>query len=254
MHAKSTVALALVAATTVSAGTTTLLNKCSFPVYFSTVSDFAAPVKTLQSGETYNESYLTNPNGGGVSVKIAKDPSLASATQFEYTLMPGTLWYDLSNINGDPFQADGMSLMTSDPNCRNVLCPAGNTICKEAYNQPFDDWATAGCNSVPNTALTLCAGSDHTSNPLSGALGVSNNKVKDHKKHHHKEHHHKKPAPAPAPAPVPTVAPIVPAVAGAMTTFVTQVVTVTARDAAPSIAAEPRAVHRHHFHRHGHKA
>lgn len=238
MYAKSAVAVALLAAAPiVNAGQAIIQNKCNFPVYLWTVSDFASPMTTIASGDSYSEGYQTNPNGGGVSMKLSTTPDLAGeVTQFEYTLTD-TLWYDISNINGFPFMQWGISLVPSISSCRSVLCPAGVQLCSAAYNTPDENYATAACDTSANTLVQLCSGQNNANSPVAGATAAAGNVLDTSKSHKHIKHHHHHANPAPAPAPVPApVASAVAPVAGALTTFVTQIVTVTARSASPTAA------------------
>ncbi|KAI9830544.1 MAG: hypothetical protein M1819_005502 [Sarea resinae] len=164
MYAKSiAVATALAAFTSVvSAGTATVQNNCGYDVYVWSVADQAdAPMTTLNSGNpSYSEAFRTNGNGGGISIKLSTQNDQSTVTQFEYTLSSdeSNVYYDLSNINGNPFEQGGTSLTPSDSSCTSVSCAAGVSDCTGAYNQPDDNWATQGCSSSTDLTLTLCPG------------------------------------------------------------------------------------------------
>jgi len=53
-----------------------------------------------------------NPNGGGISLKIATGKDDSFIPQFEYThlLDNPRVYYDMSNINGYPFEIWGLYL------------------------------------------------------------------------------------------------------------------------------------------------
>ena len=100
----------------------------------------------------------------GVSIKLAMNNSESGPlSQFEFTWAAGKINYDLSNINGYPFSAGGMTVtpsMQNDPNnptCVPIVCPAGSAVCSAAYNQP-DDTRTMVCSEEASISLTLCAG------------------------------------------------------------------------------------------------
>jgi hypothetical protein len=157
MYTKSIAAAALVTLVpSALAGSAVVHNKCSCDVYLWSISNSASvTMQTLSSGNrSYSEEYQTNPNGGGISIKIAKLESQAEITQFEYTVSGETIFYDVSNINGYPFKAEGLTLAPSVSDCPVVSCPAG-TDCTEAYNQP-DDVRTKGCASTTDLIMTLC--------------------------------------------------------------------------------------------------
>lgn len=284
MYSKlSTAAAILAAASQANAlGSAIIKNQCSKNVYLWTVSQFAGEMKTLAPGATFSESYLINPDGGGISIKLATEPDQAGPiTQYEYTIA-GNLWYDISNINGFPFSDSGLTLTPSTGSCRSMVCPAGVTLCSGVYNQPDDNEATAACDSSADTTLVLCSG-EKQNTPASGSSGSSSSSDTSSS--------NQAPPPAPSsstssppppppsstyvappssthkdtPSPSPTSAPIIPVFEGnvpanVITTFVTKIVTVyEKRDAAPSPAPEPeaaelkhvhkRAAHRHHFNR-----
>lgn len=148
-------------------------NKCDFPVYLWSVSDQVNPMQTLDANSgNYSESYRTNADGGGISIKISRDQSQDTVTQFEYTLT-NTLWYDVSNINGYPFQDWGLTLVPSEDGCPNVLCAAGVAACSDAYNVPTDNHATSACSTEANTVLVLCSGQADDQSAAEGATSVA---------------------------------------------------------------------------------
>jgi hypothetical protein len=148
-------------------------NKCDFPVYLWSVSDEVNPMQTLDANSgNYSESYRTNADGGGISIKISRDQSQNTVTQFEYTLT-NTLWYDVSNINGYPFQDWGLTLVPSEDGCPNVLCAAGVAACSDAYNIPTDNHATSACSTEANTVLVLCSGQADDQSAADGATSVA---------------------------------------------------------------------------------
>lgn len=193
-------------------------NKCDFPVYLWSVSDSVGSMETLDSNSgNYSETYRTNADGGGISLKISRDQSQSEVTQFEYTLN-NDLWYDISNINGYPFEKYGLTLIPTGANCPNVLCAAGVSQCHDAYNVPTDDHATSMCDIESDTVLVLCSGEAGADNADEGSSSTV------------------APAASPAPAPATSAAPVVaqavpttdPANGNVATTMATQWVTVSA--------------------------
>ena len=150
-------------ASVASAGNVVIQNQCNFPAYLWSVSNVAGPMQTLPAnGGEYTETYRNNPDGGGISMKLATDSAASNITQFEYTLETSTLWYDLSNINGYPFMAWGVSVIPSESTCNEVICPAGVALCADAYNTPTEDYATAACTSDADVVVLLCSGAQDT--------------------------------------------------------------------------------------------
>ncbi|OJD15632.1 hypothetical protein AJ78_04124 [Emergomyces pasteurianus Ep9510] len=189
MYTKGAVAAATAFAAllpNVLAGTAMVKNNCDCPVYLWSVANAGnVPRHEIKPGETFSEKYRSNPNGGGISLKISKTYSDAVITQFEYTLAGPKVFYDISNINGYPFEDKGVSL-TSSSGCPEVHCPAGVKRCKGAYNNP-DDIATHACSSSSDLSMTLCSGGTTKSHQESAQVTK-----------------HKDPTPTPTPTPTST--------------------------------------------------
>lgn len=161
MYTKSIFGSALVALSSVStvlAGTAQIKNECSFDVYlWSVANSYNVDMKTIPSGGApYTEDYRINPDGGGISIKISPEQTQDHITQLEYTKSDTLIFYDMSNINGAPFQSGGMTLAPTAADCPTVKCPAG-VLCTDAYINP-DDTATKGCSVDTDLILTLCPG------------------------------------------------------------------------------------------------
>jgi hypothetical protein len=141
-------------------GTAFFENWCNSEVYVWSVANvpnntinYLAPV----IGD-FNETYRTNPNGGGISLKIATAPVDSDITQFEYTYLTENpnVYYDISNVNGYPFEEWGLALSPPAPNCSSISCDPGVALCPDVYNKPDDDLATKNCDVSANLTLTLC--------------------------------------------------------------------------------------------------
>ncbi|KAB8360791.1 hypothetical protein FH972_024525 [Carpinus fangiana] len=159
-HPIPVAALALTLVRLVNAvGSAMVTNKCGFPIYLWSVSNEQGPMVTLESnGGTFQEEYRLNPNGGGISIKIAPNDTLAGAiTQLEYTLQ-STLWYDVSNVNGSPFREQGLSVEASPPSvaCKPVECLPGDACETQIYINPFDDFAVSACSPDEDLIMTIC--------------------------------------------------------------------------------------------------
>lgn len=160
MYAKSIAAAALVALLpSALAGCATVQNNCEVDIFVWSIANSAdVTMETLSAGNSsYSENYRINPDGGGISIKVAKQASQSEITQFEYTLSGDTIFYDMSNINGYPFKSEGLSLVPSMGKCPTVTCDAGQD-CTEAYNLP-DDVDTKGCSSETDLVLIICPAS-----------------------------------------------------------------------------------------------
>ena len=153
--------LLALAPSALAVGTATVVNNCGFPIYYASVGQsYSADMSQLQG--SYSEQY--SQEGVGISIKLSpNDTSSGAVSQFEFTWAAGKINYDLSNINGYPFSAGGMSIspsMQNDPNnptCVPITCPAGETVCTAAYNAP-DDTRTMVCDQDSDLTLTMCPG------------------------------------------------------------------------------------------------
>lgn len=146
-----------------SSGSVLITNNLDKDIYAWSVSQDVGPMQTLSAnGGTYSEAWRTNPNGGGISIKLATDPSQADVLQFEYTQATDTIFWDLSCINmgtDSEFTKYGFSVLPSQgesSSCPSAVCKAGDASCAAAYLQPTDDHATHGCPI--NTGLSLNIG------------------------------------------------------------------------------------------------
>jgi hypothetical protein len=134
-----------------------IVNKMSEPVYLWSVSDTASEMQTIPTGASYTETWRTNPNGGGISIKIATAADLASVLQFEYTEAGETLFWDLSSINlnpASPLIAAGFGVNIDDASCPTATCAPGDVNCAESYQFP-DDHNTRACGTGAAFTLTL---------------------------------------------------------------------------------------------------
>ncbi|KAF2181261.1 hypothetical protein K469DRAFT_449630, partial [Zopfia rhizophila CBS 207.26] len=141
-------------------GTASIKNLCNFAVYVWSIAN--VPNNTVSCLEPlnghFNEMYRTNPNGGGISLKISTKPDDINITQFEYTVSADNpdVYYDISNIDGYPFQNWGFTLSSSSPSCSSIFCSPGLRDCPYVFNQPNDTFAVKSCNVLTNLTLTLC--------------------------------------------------------------------------------------------------
>jgi hypothetical protein len=97
-------------------------NNCDFPIYLWSVGTTARPEKTLLPNGYYSELFREEKNTGGIAIKISTDVDglYTSAPQmvFAYNLSDlteGKVWYDLSDVFGDPFEGYPVSLSPAEP-------------------------------------------------------------------------------------------------------------------------------------------
>lgn len=157
---KTAIAVLGLATSASAAGVAHVVNNCGSEVYFASVAQSAHANMSPLPASGYSEAYSL-PNVG-VSIKLAPSTS-GPVTQFEFTWADGNINYDISNIDGNPFSAGGMTLAPSMagaagfPSCKVVNCPAGQATCDAAYNLP-DDVRTMVCPDASDLTMTLCPG------------------------------------------------------------------------------------------------
>lgn len=145
-----------------ASGSVLITNNLNTDIYAWSVSNNVGPMQTLSAnGGTYAEDWKVNPNGGGVSIKLATSPSQADVLQFEYTEAGDTIFWDLSCINmaaNSEFTQYGFSVLPSEgesASCPSAVCQANDNACAAAYLKPSDNRATHGCPINTGLALTI---------------------------------------------------------------------------------------------------
>ncbi|KAJ5993847.1 Antigenic thaumatin-like protein [Penicillium sp. IBT 35674x] len=103
-----------------SLGHAVVNNRCPFPVYIWSVGSAIGPAVTTAPNGCYVETFRHDPKSGGIAIKITTVPDglwkSAPLTIFAYNLAgDGTVWYDLSDIFGDPFKGHPVALNPAEP-------------------------------------------------------------------------------------------------------------------------------------------
>lgn len=156
------------------AASAVVVNNCGTQIYLASVkNNNNAKPQPLAANGRYSEPLSVANNG--VSIKVSQAPGGAVA-QFEFTLAgDGKVYYDISNIDGNPFAAHGVSLVpsikssTANPTCVTIDCPPG-ARCDAAYNLP-DDVRTKVCPGSADLVFTVCTKSKLSSG--SGNTGAA---------------------------------------------------------------------------------
>ncbi|KAK1139072.1 hypothetical protein N8T08_001318 [Aspergillus melleus] len=142
-------------------GGVNIVNNLDSTVYAWSVSDRVSHMHTLSAGGgNYQESWQSNDNGGGISIKLSMSEDQSDVLQFEYTQSDDTIFWDMSCIDmgtDSSFTKNGFSVQPSQTSsdCPSVNCSAGDSECAEAYLQPKDDHATHGCPIDTSFQLSL---------------------------------------------------------------------------------------------------
>ncbi|KAJ6188384.1 hypothetical protein N7519_003292 [Penicillium mononematosum] len=117
-------------------------NNCEFPVYLWSVGSKVLPEETLLPDDEYSEVFRENPDTGGIAIKISTDrdglydsaPQMIFAYNLSSTRERGErqdkVWYDLSDVFGDPFVGYPVSLTPSEPliSWKDGVPPAGSQV------------------------------------------------------------------------------------------------------------------------------
>ncbi|KAG0161113.1 Fe-containing alcohol dehydrogenase, putative [Penicillium digitatum] len=117
-------------------------NNCKFPVYLWSVASTVLPERTLLPNDEYTEVFREDAETGGIAIKIStnRDGLYSSAPQmiFAYNLSSDKerglrqdkVWYDLSDVFGDPFVGYPVSLTPSEPliSWKDGVPPAGSQV------------------------------------------------------------------------------------------------------------------------------
>ncbi|KAJ5182426.1 hypothetical protein N7492_000042 [Penicillium capsulatum] len=153
MHLAAVVAsVAALAPLASAAGHAIIKNNCDHTVYAWSVGSSVGPAQTIESGKSYTEQLRHDPVSGGISLKITKEAdglyTGKPQTNFAYTLDSERVWYDLSDVFGDPFSGKSLLVKPSVVSCPNIcwaegVSPGGSQ--------------TKDCESSADITLNLCA-------------------------------------------------------------------------------------------------
>lgn len=119
-----------------SVGKAIIYNSCRFPIYVWSVGSTITPETTVLPSKSFSETYRVDRLTGGIALKITtvKDGLFNSSPQtiFAYNLdeQNSKVWYDLTDVFGDPFKGHPVSLLPSDPTVfwPNGIPPAGSEV------------------------------------------------------------------------------------------------------------------------------
>ncbi|KAF3388595.1 Antigenic thaumatin-like protein [Penicillium rolfsii] len=96
-----------------------IANHCTFPVYIWSVGTVTRDRATLLPGHRYSETFRHDHKAGGIAIKISTEQNglyeSAPLTIFAYNIDDQNVWYDLSDVFGDPFKGYPVSLSPAEP-------------------------------------------------------------------------------------------------------------------------------------------
>ena len=115
---------------TAGVGKARVINRCAEPVYvWSVGATISAPVKLAAGHGNYTETLHSDPKTGGIAIKITRTANGlydgSPQTIFAYNLADDKLWYDLSDVFGNPFAGRKLAVVSTDSSCPSILWPTG---------------------------------------------------------------------------------------------------------------------------------
>jgi len=141
-----------------SVGNAIIINSCSYEVYLADVpaagGGYEEDDHTLQPGDKFTKTWTQLSNDQGWSMKLSKDTSFADIMQYEYTFHnDGIIWYDLSDVNGNPWDGNWEITAASDSS---TCAPK-----QQAYRYATDDaYGMQACPQDSVITVTLCSGDE----------------------------------------------------------------------------------------------
>lgn len=162
-------------------GTATVTHYCPFTVYCACVIGFDVGDSTPQTNrptvewievsasQSFTWQYDVQPLHTALSIQCTRNPngSKPKVTQLEFAWRPdqspSRIWFDVSNIEGEPFVHEGIRLRTSGQQtefwdtCMGSTCTPGDSYCGGIYDHPNDDQDSVRCcPDADNISLDLC--------------------------------------------------------------------------------------------------
>ncbi|CAK3982184.1 Hypothetical predicted protein [Lecanosticta acicola] len=141
-------------ATALSVGSAHVVNQCSYDVYLCNVpasgGGYEESDQTLSAGNSWTQQWTELSNGDGWSIKLSHSTALENILQYEYTFHnDGIIWYDLSCVNGNPWDQD-WEITSSTDSCSPK---------QQAYRYATDDaYGMQACSQDASITVTLCSG------------------------------------------------------------------------------------------------
>lgn len=109
-------------------------NNCAEPIYLWSVGSSVSAEVPIPAGAHYTESFRHDEKTGGISLKVTRVAhglySSAPQTVFAYNVVGDSVWYDLSDVFGDPFKGSSVTLLPSEPVIRwsDGVPPVGSMV------------------------------------------------------------------------------------------------------------------------------
>lgn len=144
-------ALATLAPLAHAVGNAIVENNCGNPIYLWSVDSNVGPEQKVMPGEAYSEKFRRDEVTGGITIKVTRvDDGLYNGspqTNFALSLKDGRIWYDLSNVFGDPFEGKSVAVTPSFDSCPSIVWENG---------VPPGENQTRDCEADSDVTLSLC--------------------------------------------------------------------------------------------------
>ncbi|KAK3706365.1 hypothetical protein LTR37_012743 [Vermiconidia calcicola] len=154
---------ALFAANVLAAGCGNAIvqNNCGYSVHLSNTpasgGGYEAIDEMLEAGGSYTQKWTELSNTMGWSIKMSKNGDYSTnVLQYEYTFHnDGTIWYDLSEVDGNPWAGNWEIEGSGSCNPRQA-----------AYRYDTDDaYGMQDCPQESTITVSICSGTGHSDIP-----------------------------------------------------------------------------------------
>ncbi|KAJ5216169.1 Antigenic thaumatin-like protein [Penicillium cinerascens] len=115
-------------------GRAVVVNHCNVPIYIWSVGSTVGPQQTIPSYGRFSEIYRHDKESGGIALKISTMHdglySNSPMTVFAYNIADSKVWYDISDVFGDPFSGHHVVLRPAEPEIfwQNGIPPSGSMV------------------------------------------------------------------------------------------------------------------------------
>lgn len=115
-------------------GRAIIVNYCKIPIYIWSVGTVTSDPTTVLPGNGYHETFRHDHKVGGIAIKISTEENglynSAPLTIFAYNINGQNVWYDLSDVFGDPFKGYPVVLSPAEPpiHWADGIPPAGSQV------------------------------------------------------------------------------------------------------------------------------
>ncbi|KAL1602741.1 hypothetical protein SLS60_006162 [Paraconiothyrium brasiliense] len=114
MRSYAVVALSALVASAAALGKAVVKNNGEDTIYVWSVGAEISEKQTVEPGKSWSEKLHTDPTTGGIAIKITtKDEGIFNGAPqqiFAYNLVDDAVWYDLSTVDGNPFEGQHITV------------------------------------------------------------------------------------------------------------------------------------------------